>query len=112
MKNEAKTKAGRTDWEALDRLSDQEVEDRAASDSDSPPFTAEDFSTLEQVPKIRIIRMNLGMTQEAFAEAFGLSLATVRDWEQGRSRPDQSAQSFLRVIESIPDQVRTALQEA
>ena len=46
MKNEAKTKAGRTDWEALDRLSDQEVEDRAASDSDSPPFTAEDFSTL------------------------------------------------------------------
>lgn len=86
------------DWKALDRLSDH----RAADDSDSLPLTAKDFSTIEQVPRIRIIRMNLGMTQEAFAEVFGLSLATVRDWEQGRSCPDQS---FLRMIESIPYQV-------
>ena len=69
MANRASPKAGQTDWEALDRRSDQQVEDGAASDPDNPPLTAEDFDTLRQVPKVRIIRMKLGMTQEAFAEA-------------------------------------------
>ncbi|MFO0983614.1 MAG: helix-turn-helix domain-containing protein [Planctomycetota bacterium] len=58
---------------------------------------------------MKAIRTKLGMTQEAFAEAFHLSVATVRDWEQGRFLPDRAARVLLRLIETIPDHVRSAL---
>ena len=102
---------GRTDWEALDELSDDEIERRAASDPDAPPLTQADLKRMRRVPRPRIIRMTLGLTQELFAERFGLSLATVRDWEQGRSEPDQQSQTLLKLIARIPDQVQAALAE-
>lgn len=40
------------------------------------------------VPKavdVRAIRRRMGLTQAAFADRFGFSLGTLRDWEQGRS---------------------------
>lgn len=58
---------------------------------------------------VRTIRAGLGMSQPAFASAFGFSLATLRDWEQGRTSPDASARSLLLVIEHRPDVVREAL---
>ena len=55
------------------------------------------------------IRAGLGLTQAAFATAFGLSVGTVRDWEQSRCQPDGPASVLLRVIERRPDAVREAL---
>src|SRR6185503_18920907 len=40
---------------------------------------------------VKTIRETLGLSQEAFAHRFGLDLATVRNWEQKRSRPDTAA---------------------
>jgi putative transcriptional regulator len=37
------------------------------------------------------IRHSMGLTREAFAMRFGLNLATVRDWEQHKRRPDGPA---------------------
>jgi putative transcriptional regulator len=37
--------------------------------------------------RIRKIRTQLGLTQEEFAEDVGVSIQTVRSWEQGRSVP-------------------------
>ena len=50
-----------------------------------------------------------GLTQEAFAKAFGFTFAAVRDWEQGRRKPDRSSRALLAVIASNPDAVRDAL---
>lgn len=55
------------------------------------------------------VRARLGMTQASFAAAFGLSVGTVRDWEQGRYQPEGPAQVLLRVIQYQPDAVRQAL---
>jgi putative transcriptional regulator len=49
------------------------------------------------------------MTQEEFAFRYGLTLARVRDWEQGRSAPDGAARAYLRVIEKEPEAVHRAL---
>lgn len=98
-----------TDWEALRKLSEKEVERRALSDPNAKPLTEEDFRRLRRSPRVRIIRMALGLTQEEFANSYGIPVATLRDWEQGRREPDKSVQSYLRVIERIPDKVRTAL---
>lgn len=100
---------GRTDWKALGKLSDKEIERRANSDPDSKPLTDKERRTLPRSPRSKIIRMALGMTQEEFAKNFELSLATVRDWEQGRSEPDSQAATLLKLIERIPNQVRKAL---
>ena len=60
-------------------------------------------------PDLRRLRSRLGLSQEAFAERFGLSLRTVQDWEQQRRVPDGPARVLLRVIERDPDAVVRAL---
>jgi putative transcriptional regulator len=100
---------GTTDWDALDKLSDDEVERRAKSDPDGRPLTDEDLRDLKRSPRVRIVRMALGLTQEEFANAYGIPVATLRDWEQGRRQPDQASRTLLRLIEIMPEEVRAAL---
>ena len=52
---------------------------------------------------VAAIRGKLGLTQEEFAAAYGLTAATVKNWEQHRSEPDAAARAFLRVIEQHPE---------
>ena len=61
---------------------------------------------------VRAVRVKLKMTQEGFAVRYGLTLARVRDWEQGRSSPDSAARAYLTVIEREPKAVARALAEA
>lgn len=58
---------------------------------------------------VRAIRKAQGLTQEAFARRYGFSPPAVRDWEQGRRRPEASARILLRVIETNPKAVEAAL---
>ncbi|HEY3718766.1 MAG TPA: NadS family protein [Roseiarcus sp.] len=55
------------------------------------------------------IRKKLGLSQQKFAERFGLSPAMVRDWEQKRRNPDQAARTLLTVIARDPEAVERAL---
>ena len=64
------------------------------------------------VVDVRAIRSKLGLTQQAFAKRYGFGLATIRDWEQGRSQPDQAGRSYLLVIEREPETVWRALEAA
>jgi DNA-binding transcriptional regulator YiaG len=36
---------------------------------------------------VRSIRAGLGLSPPGFAKAFGIPMATLRDWEQGRNVP-------------------------
>jgi putative transcriptional regulator len=99
----------KTDWEALRKLSEEEVERRASSDPDAKPLTEADFRGLRRSPRVRIIRMVLGLTQAAFARAYGIPVATLRDWEQGRRQPDQASKTLLKLIERMPRKVRAVL---
>ncbi|HXW27503.1 MAG TPA: type II toxin-antitoxin system MqsA family antitoxin [Xanthobacteraceae bacterium] len=58
---------------------------------------------------VRKIRMRLGLSQEAFAQTYGFALSAVRDWEQGRRRPERSARILLKIVEKEPDAVTRAL---
>lgn len=51
---------------------------------------------------VAAIRRGLGLTQEEFAARFALSVANIRNWEQGRSQPDDASRAFLTVIEKAP----------
>jgi putative transcriptional regulator len=58
---------------------------------------------------VRAIRRQLGLTQEQFAQRFGLDVAALRNWEAGRREPDTATRSYLRVIQRAPAQVEDAL---
>src|SRR5262245_17733901 len=69
--------------------------------------------TTVQVPMIdvRATRQRLGLSQSGFAAKFGFQPATLRNWEQGRTRPDGPARVLLAVIASHPDAVEDALRK-
>ena len=55
------------------------------------------------------LRHRLGLSQSAFARAFGLDVTAIHAWEQGRRRPDRTARILLAVIANEPTAVRRAL---
>ena len=52
---------------------------------------------------IREIRRTLRLSQTEFSRQFGFSVATVRNWEQGRNQPDGPAKVLLAVIRRNPE---------
>ncbi len=58
---------------------------------------------------VKKIRTRLGLSQEAFAQTYGFALSAVRDWEQGRRRPERSARVLLKIVEREPEAVTRAL---
>ena len=70
--------------------------------------------TRVEVPDInvRLLRRRLGLSQSAFAAKYGFAPATLRNWEQGRTRPDGPARVLLAVIDRHPEAVEDALRKA
>ena len=65
-----------------------------------------------EVPDVRAIREELGLSQQAFARAYRIPLATLKGWEQGRRQPDATASAYLSVIAHLPQQARDVLRAA
>lgn len=101
---------GNTDWAKLQALSPAQARARAEADPENPPLTRQELMRMETVPDPRTIREQLGLSQREFAETYHLSLATIRDWEQGRYQPDQAARTLLRLIAKEPRLVEQALR--
>jgi putative transcriptional regulator len=98
------------DRPGIPRWTDQQIKAAALSDPDNPPLTEGRMKRLKPVPRVRVVRRALGLTQEEFAARFHIPLGTLRDWEQGRAEPDQPTRAYLKVIARDPEGVRLALQ--
>ena len=61
---------------------------------------------------VALLRKFVGMTQQDFASALGVSVHTLRNWEQGRRFPEGSALALLRIAASYPGIIREAAGEA
>lgn len=58
------------------------------------------------------IRKELGLSQDQFALFMGVSVATLRNWEQKRREPQGPARSLLLVAAKQPRAVREAFKSA
>ena len=96
----------------LPQLTEEEINAAALTDPDNPPRTPEREKHLKRVPQVKVMRRALGLTQEEFAARFHIPLGTLRDWEQGKTQPDQAARAYLRVIARNPKAVVEALEGA
>jgi putative transcriptional regulator len=61
---------------------------------------------------VRAVRRKLRLSQSQFAAKFGFQPATLKNWEQGRTKPDGPARVLLAVIAHHPEAVEDALRKA
>ena len=93
-------------------MTDEQINAAAQADVDARPMTKDELKTARRVPRVKTMRRALGITQEEFATWYHVPLGTLRDWEQGRTEPDQPARAYLTVIAHDPEGVRRALQHS
>ena len=79
-----------------------DIEAAAAGDRENPPLTEARRGRLQPVPRVKTLRRALALTQEEFAVRYHIPLGTLRDWEQGRSEPDQPAKASAPLSLAIP----------
>jgi len=80
-------------------------------------LTAEERSQRERIARGEItggddivaLRRFVGMTQQQFAVALGISVHTLRNWEQGRRTPEGPALALLRISARHPRVLRENL---
>ena len=92
-------------------MSPEAIEKAARADRDAQPLTEADLKRMRRTPRAKIIRRALELTQEEFAARYHIPLGTLRDWEQGRTEPDQPARAYLTLIASDPDHVNKILNQ-
>ena len=61
---------------------------------------------IESGDDVAALRRFVGLTQTQFAEAMGISVHTLRNWEQGRRRPEGPAIGLLRIAARHPRIIR------
>ncbi len=59
---------------------------------------------------IKRIRKGYNLTQAQFAAMLGISVRTLRNWEQGRRVPEGPAMVLLRVADKHPEAVLDAVR--
>lgn len=79
-----------------------------APDPDAPLSDVE-FERGRAAVLARKARAATGLSQPAFAARYGVPVASLRDWEQGRRKPDAATRNYLRVIAAMPDAVARTL---
>ena len=96
------------------------------ADNDIPELTDREFARaiprrqrqriargqIESGEDVVALRRFSDMTQEQFAGALGISVHTLRNWEQGRRVPEGPALALLRIAARHPRVLRENLAES
>jgi putative transcriptional regulator len=96
------------DWAKFDATTEEDIRRHMIEDGEDPDAEY----TLETSFSPHVIRKRLNMTQEQFAEALGIPVATLRNWEQGRNAIDPAARSLLILVARDPEGTLAALAAA
>ncbi len=94
--------------------------------SDIPELTKDDFGRampasvrkrlirgeFQSGQDVAALRRFIGLSQPQFAKAIGLSVHTLRNWEQNRRRPEGPALALLRIAARHPRIIRESLESA
>lgn len=92
-------------------MTDEEIDAAARSDPDAPPMSDAELARMFRPRALRELRRRLGLSQAEFAARFCIDLHLLQDWEAARRIPDDTARTYLRVIERTPETVAAALQD-
>lgn len=96
------------DWEKLRSTTEEDIRRHMIEDGEDPDAEY----PIEKSFSPHVIRKRIGMTQEQFAAALGIPVATLRNWEQGRNAIDPAARSLLLLVAGDPEGTLAALKAA
>ncbi len=63
-------------------------------------------------PDLAALRRMLGFSQESLAGKLGISIDSIRNWEQDRCQPDGPARALIRLLATRPGLVLRLLSPA
>jgi putative transcriptional regulator len=92
---------GRIDPDRVDATTEEEIARQKATDDKEAMQDAARYA--------RRIRKRLGLTQAEFSLRIGVSVDTIRNWEQGKRCPTGAARSLLKVLDKAPEASLAAL---
>ena len=75
------------------RIIESMKEALAISREELPPETYKIH--IPETIDVKAIREKMGLSQSSFANKFGLSVYTLRNWEQGKRQPDPAVRAYL-----------------
>jgi putative transcriptional regulator len=91
-------------------MTDAQVHAAAMQDPDAQPLTDEAMARMKADAAREDAAPRAWDDAEEFATRFRIPLGTLRDWEQGRVEPDQTARACLRAIAGDAAAGQRALQ--
>ena len=92
---------GRIDPARVDATTEADIAKQAAVD--------EAEAMQDAAKSARRVRKRLGLSQAEFSERIGVSLETIRNWEQGKRMPTGAAKALLKVLDKAPEAALAAL---
>jgi putative transcriptional regulator len=75
---------------------------------DDAPLSDSTLAGMRHPPLAKRARLRAGLSQQVFADTYGIPVGTLRDWEQRRAEPDAAAAAYLRAIFNDSKSVATA----
>jgi putative transcriptional regulator len=67
--------------------------------------------TVDKKEDVQYVRQTFHASQDAFAKFMGVSVSTLRNWEQGRRRPTGAARVLLTIALRQPELFRSTVEE-
>jgi putative transcriptional regulator len=93
------------DLAKIDATTEQDIRRRMREEGYDPDATVRD----EDIISPAIIRKRLGLSQRRFAEAIHVPIATLQNWELGRTPMDPSARALMTILAGEPEAALRAL---
>jgi len=75
-----------------------------ASAPDAPELTDAQLQRAKAARFVKSVRAQTNLSQIAFAQAYHVNVARLRDWEQGRSTPDSAIIAYFKLIAHAPEE--------
>lgn len=100
---------GAVDRPKLEATTEDDIRRHMVEDGFDPD---DPFEGLREIPSVAAVRAKSGLSQDKFAKALRIPVATLRGWEQGRRTPDPVAISFFALVANDLDRAFQVLAPA
>ena len=89
----------------IDATTEQDIRRHMREEGYDPDEAVRD----EDIVSPAVIRKRLGLSQRRFADAIHVPVATLQNWEQGRTLMDPSARALMIILAREPEAALRAL---
>ena len=90
---------GRVDRAKVEATTEEDTQRHMIDDGLNPDNPLAGFTPRSKVAEVR---QKAAMSQDVFAQALRIPVKTIRNWEQGRSKPDPAARALLAIVDDDP----------